>query len=544
MNAAKARPLVVARRWDQLAGRLNTMANALVLAELADMDFRFVWIRGFDRHINDPGELFDQEFLDEHEIDEAELEGRPAVNFYYLEPTAASILGALAEAGDGAFIEMDEVFDTVIPRGETPELARERFQRCFAAMGWNRDIKKLFEFCARWPEDQEAAAIHIRAGDIVTGAWRHTLVHAKYCPTPFVHHAIEQLRNGDRQVLVLSDHRAYVTWLKQRYSVVTAAEVIPGYGQLTEIQQAIADVLLMSRCRPVLGPPASGFSVMAARLGAGEFERADTLAEPWGECDVLHAGIDERSNDAGREDFWGPLIARDACWAIDVFGDSLPLARQQELALVARRSDPGFGGAHTRLARLAALRGKTVLARDAARTSERLVQVERDEDPTAETNPLAEALAAQITVQCLAAIHAEAGLRRIAQRRLRREILDLSDTEDKFGRCLKLHPYWIEEGEAWESLRFVVETTKQIIAAPPLVRRRISRRLTARRFESSAMTAIEPDGLTRHRAAEVFDALTPELDRIGLHLYDATQHAGLITGEPRLVRAKNATSDQ
>jgi hypothetical protein len=544
-GSRSSKPLVVARRWDQLAGRLNTMTNALALAELVGLDFRFVWVRGFDRHVNDPRELFDDAFLDKYEIDESELDGRPAANFRDLQATKESVTGALAQAGDGAFIEMEELFGIVVADDETAAAARERFKRCFAGMGWNSQVQRLMARSEEWPELQDAAAVHIRAGDIVSGAWRQSLVHSKYTPTPFVHNAIEQLgADGERQVLVLSDHAEYLAWLKDRFNVITSADVIPGYERMTEIQQAIADILLMSRCRPVLGPPTSGFSIIAARLGAGEFERADALAEPGGERSVLLTGIAERRSEEDLPDFWGPLTARDACWALDVFGDSLSLRHQQELALAAVQSEPGFCSAHTHLARVAMLRGHMPLARRAAEEGERLATVEHGADPTAEADPLTEALAVQIAVRCFAAIHAEAGLRRIVQRRLRHEILDLQSIYDELDRCLELRPYWTDVEAVWDSLRFLIATTDQVIRAKPQVRRRVAQRLTGRRFERSAMTAIQPSGLERHRAVEVFDALTPELDRICLHLYEAARDSGLVIGEPRLVRVKTESPAQ
>ena len=61
---------VVARRADRLGGRLGAMVNALTLARLLGVEFRFVWPRGRFLELDDPTEILSAAFIHAHEMDE------------------------------------------------------------------------------------------------------------------------------------------------------------------------------------------------------------------------------------------------------------------------------------------------------------------------------------------------------------------------------------------------------------------------------------------------------------------------------------------
>ena len=265
---------IVARRWDQLGGRLNAIVNARSLAALLGVEFRFVWPRGDDPAINDPSELFSKSFLSEFEIQSTELDGRTPIPDWELVAMDGPSAGtALGRAGGASFVEVSEIFAISRLADETDGGARDRFTRCFHEIGWSAEVLELLAACSQLDGAGTLSAVHVRAGDIVTGDWRHLIAHEKYTPTPYVEYAIEQLSDGDhKQVLVLSDNDDYLGWLRRRFTTVkTAPEIVPGYASLTEAQRALADILVLSHCAAIIGPPSSSFSRLAAesRLRAG-----------------------------------------------------------------------------------------------------------------------------------------------------------------------------------------------------------------------------------------------------------------------------------
>jgi hypothetical protein len=524
--------MVVARRWDQLGGRLSAIVNARAIAELFELDFRFVWPRGRDDATDNPLEIFSRGFLDAFGIQPSELAGREVVPHHELVPLARlDGRRKLEHAGTGAFVDVNEIFEVIGGPSESVAQARERYRRSFHQIDWNADVRRLIGLCSRWPTGAGIPAIHVRAGDVVDGNWRHVVVHEKYSPTPFVHHAIERLtQGGKRQVLVLSDSSQYLAWLKDRFrGVISTAEIVPGYERLTEMQQALADILILSRCQLVVGPPSSAFSRLAANLGPGELVRADKLVAEGEERSVLLAGIAEHRS-RGADSLWAALVARDICWCLDVFSDALSLREQRELARQAVDLDPDFSGAHTRLARVATLACDWQAARGAGTRGLEIAQSAKHHD-----DPLVEALATDISVKCFAALGRRLGFR--ARSRSESTATTLEEVRRTFGRCSELHPFWLDRERVLGDLEFLISIVERLSEETNGLRRKVARSLARAKDDELDLPDLRPSGLERHRRVAMYDPLTRDLDRMALRLYRAVRSAGLSTDPPRLALA-------
>jgi hypothetical protein len=270
-HPAKSGPTIVARRWDGLGARLHALVNSWSVARALDLEFRFVWPRGNDPWLNEPCELFGERFLRAFEImdldcaDRIVTAGAPEL----ASPDARDRLHAWTPQSS---VEIRECYDVLAVAGEPIEDARARFRECFRDIEWSREMRGVADFVARWDHAEGGSAIHVRAGDLVTGDWRHLVMHEKYVPTPFSMFAIEALSGAGRTpALVVSDNEPYAAYLKQRFAVVrTPRDILPGYTKLTEGQRALADILLLSRCPRIVGPRSSAFSRLAANLGPGK----------------------------------------------------------------------------------------------------------------------------------------------------------------------------------------------------------------------------------------------------------------------------------
>jgi hypothetical protein len=339
---------------------------------------------------------------------------------------------------------------------------------------------------------------------------------------------------------VLSDNAPYLAWLADRFrTVITTGEIVPDYASLTAMQQALADILTLSRCEPIVGPPNSAFSRLAANLGPGSLVRADHLVPQGQERNVLRAGIAVRREGVVTPTFWDALTAHDICWYLDVFSDALPLREQVELARWALELDPEFIGALTRFARIATLAGDSRAARDTSAQAIRIAEAaERHDDP------LMESLATDVASNCFAAIRRP--LRHQSDRRIhrgrrgqRRETqLLLERIKQSFDRCHELRPFWFATQEILESLGFLMAMAEQLSDETPRVRKRAARSLATATYDDVDMRRVRAEGLEQHRAVANFDPLTRDLDRMALHLYDALQRAGLGVDPPRLAVAR------
>jgi hypothetical protein len=536
--------LVVARRWDQLGARLNAMLNARSIADAFGLEFRFIWPRGADAHINDPTQLFTSAYLDRFEIEAATIAGRTAVPSHeLLAAQAASGPEALGSAEATRFVDVNDMFDIVRIGSETRAAAWSRFMRGFEEIDWQPEIRRVLAFCSEWAVGGGASAVHVRAGDIVAGDWRHLVMHEKYTPTPFVNRAIEQLAEGaGKRVLVLSDNAPYLAWLRERYrSVVTADRITPGYQELTEIQQALADVLLMSRCDLIVGPPLSAFDRLAANLGDTEVIRADRLVAAGDAREVVRVGIEDRIRDAATTPGWPGLLARDICWYLDVFGDTQPVQSQLELITQAVELDPDFSAALARLARIAAVSGDWRLARHAAGQAVGIAEtVDRHGDP------LVEALATETATECFAVVRGAMApgavtdaehlrwswrFERIAQRRRARISAAAASMTRSVGRCEALETHQIDKVSILGTLWHLIATVEWLSDQSGPLLQRASRQLAGDDEHPVALS----DGTAEielHRAAYVFDPVSRDLDRMASRLYDVIRLAVGDDSEP------------
>lgn len=447
--------MVVARRWDGFGGRLCAMLNALSIARALGLEFRFVWPRtaGF----SEPRELFDDAFLAHFEIGESVCEGRVVLS----DPTGLSLVDATracSEASASSVIYMDECFGVVAFADEPQETARARFRAGLDEIGWSRAVQKLIASVSEDTYPHSYSALHVRAGDIVTGDWRQFVPVEKYFPTAYVEFAIETLWGLDRNpVVVVSDNELYARDLKRRFSQIKLpADILSNYSGLSDMQRAFADILLMSRARRVVGPRASAFSGLAARLGDATVLGIDDLTTEDNARCLLRDGISRSEKEAQQTDFFRPLLVRDICWYHDVFFEDLDVNERLRLARCAAELEPGFCGAHNRFAAALALAGRYTESRTASKTALGIAaKVERHSDP------LLESLATSVSAETLAYS---------AQRRPNRSLLarlgfersrsdldtntELDALEQRLVKCEQLVPFQINRREVIQNLRF------------------------------------------------------------------------------------------
>src|SRR4051794_22093053 len=135
-------PLVVARRADQLGGRLGAMVNARCLAERFDLPFAFVWRRGVSAELDEPSELLGPELL-RHEIAGEALAGRPSLRDGEIGGrNEAETRRRLAELEGDAFVDVVENFG-IADYGEERDAAVPRFRPTFRSPRGSPEAQRL-----------------------------------------------------------------------------------------------------------------------------------------------------------------------------------------------------------------------------------------------------------------------------------------------------------------------------------------------------------------------------------------------------------------
>lgn len=527
MNTQKQNgPLVVARRFDGLGGRLNAMVNAAALAKEHGLTFRFVWPRDTERTmLDDPSRIFAQAFLDEFEIPHSALDG--------LIGRPAQALHDPGEREAAGFVLVDEMFGILrADQEESAAIARQRFRRCFAEFGWAPEIRELMALVEARALGDGLTAIHVRAGDIVNGEWRQILGHEKYTPTPFILLAIRQLRQSGAHVVVVSDSRAYSDWLSSRFhDLLVMADLIPDYGSLSELHRTFIDILVMSHCASVVGPPRSAFSGLAANLGTAPVIRADAMVPAGGEAAILLDGVNALRREVKRSPFLRGMVARDICWYADVFPDGTSPHDRIHLVRRAVRLDPDFCGAHLRLARDTAWAGDFDNARKAVARAMRIAQAVRIHE-----DPLAEVLATAIAVESLAVMMG--GSRRRVMRRLnssrrRRDDVraEVAYMHGQLEMYATLAPYQMYHADTLHALRFVTAIADWLSAAGDDLLQDLGAAVARLPRGRVAASQFLPASLDQHHRMNPFDPVLEYVERVAICVSQVVA-ASLILGAP------------
>ncbi len=454
---------MVARRFDQLAGRLGTLCNAMAVADLYGWQFGLAWPHSKDKSINDPLQLFAPSFLADHQLSERDLDGRTAVPCGDLAAALHVRDQMLATRPERPpYLDVPGPFEILTAQIEDGDLARARLRRAFSEVQWADRLQPVIEFCATWTQEEQWTGVHARAGDTIVGPWRNGMWHEKYLPTSCLSAALAECQREGSPVLLCSDHPQFAAWLQSRHGDVRLVhEVLPGFDGLTALQRAFAEMLLLSTCDRIVGPSRSAFSGLAAMLGCGAVTRCDELRPDSTSHAQIEASITWMESAGADRPFLLPLMARDACWLADVYTDQIEAGELLQLLRRATRADPGFAAAWARRARTAARMGRTAEARGAVRRAESLAAADQRHD-----DPMVDALAARVVVEACGAVDPLGCLiPRLAARRLRLAF-DAADA------CRIREPFVIRLSKLMADLDSLVTAAGQLAAAP--LRRRLA----------------------------------------------------------------------
>lgn len=521
--------IIVAKRWDGLGGRLHAILNAWSAARALEREFRFVWPRNAFGELQEPRELFSDGFLDRFEISESDC-----ADCVHCGPGSLRLseMRDTRQAEMPSRLEISECFEVFAFGDETPEAARERFRRGLREIAWSRASQALVEAALEDADGCGYAAIHIRAGDIVTGGWRQFVPVEKYAPLLLVERAIDELSDHDRlPVVVVSDNDSCVQHLKTRFSVIrTPGDLFAGYADLTEVQRAFADILALAQARRLVGPRLSAFSQLSAHLGGSTLQSLDQLIveEDTRRWFPQHlAQIEER---AERSAFLPPLLARDICWFLDVFSDHLEPGEQLTLARRAIGYDPDFCGALNRSAAALARTGEHAASGEAsARAQIASAKADRHADPMVET--LATAISASLsTLVTRPRSHARAVL---------------ADARGALAKCEVLKPFQIQHSDVLFNLRFQIAALAWLTAADDELRAVAQEAMDSSGRDPAFLSAWRPSGAKVLREPGSFPQVLRNLETVTVRIAYAIGKALILASQeshpPSLVQVEGMT---
>src|SRR6056297_932652 len=285
-GAKNGRGWFIGLRKDQLGARLLMMLNSIRLAEDYGTDFRINWFpRGaMAPKLDTPSDLFAQEFIDRHFIDNESFEALDSLTkplwSFLKDKTPKRLETHLAEGGH---VLLDEGFEIVEFPWEDGSDLRGRFRGFISRIGFNpvvqRHIGQIETAMAQG--SGRVVAYHIRRGDILNeDPWKHKEWPAKIEPDELYSAYLE--KNAGAGALVFSDQAESIARFTTAHSQVRSITDLVDLEGCKPVQRDFLELFAMSRASEIVAPPISAFSRAAARLSGQErkcFHEVMTLAE-------------------------------------------------------------------------------------------------------------------------------------------------------------------------------------------------------------------------------------------------------------------------
>jgi hypothetical protein len=340
--------VVLSQRGDGLGERLNSLLNAMRLAEILEVDFRFTWpigVVGTDPHhaIVPPGEFFSADFTAAHLMTTAEARG----GFDELAGPAEDLdsLRRQLAAAERGLKAPSRPLTTLIDPQAVPAVSRG-FSTEFDAVGFHPSIEAAIAAARAVPLGAGTAAIHLRAGDNLFGRYRAwTTYWYKVVPIPVARALIERFQAEDREVLVFGEDARAIAELCESTGATDASTKRPTSG-MTPAEAAMFDLVLLSRCDRIISGW-SGFAIQAAAISDKLVERHLDLVEPPEFIELTRADM------ACHGDRYDPTHRSFAWWAAYYAArNELPYEEAVDLLTSAIEADPTNPRARLRLAAL------------------------------------------------------------------------------------------------------------------------------------------------------------------------------------------------
>ena len=501
---------VLADRWDALGARLTPITNAIATADALGAEFRFVWPRRADTLDYPASRLLSPRFCARHEVPGGELDDLPRIDatevFGRTLATATAMVDDLDQ--DSVVLLRDPYPVAAAFADEEPAAARARFRRAFARLELGHEAAAISE-AIEADLSGIGTAVHVRYGDIVSGAWSQFVWRQKFRPSAFVERALAvQPALDPRDVLVVSDTTEFVEKLQARFPFVRGlADLCARARELSEPERGWADFFALLRAERILAPSFSAFSGLAALAGGAE--RLDVI-DCIPEADRVHE-LQAALHGAGEptSPFFRQLRARELCYLLDSDTGELGVRERLVTAQEARIMDPSFVGAHAReAAALVAVGDLTTAVESGARTVRLAEQTTRQDDQSVEAH--ATLLNARVVASVCDARHID---RELAVR-------SIGEAAAHFGSFTRA--YVSQVGDIAHTAEFVHRLVA-LALAPDSARPLVPRRQTVRR----SLAQLAPAGVRGHLPMPVwqdgtYDSTLALLERLAAWLTTQT----------------------
>jgi len=256
---------VVAARQDGLGGRLASMINAMRVADVLDLPFRFVWPRvrhdhGFNA-ISAAEDMFSTAFIERHQ--RQVIDGANYISIMDVPITTAHLKQLNKDPQiHGLLID---TWEAPVPIAGVADAEDFSAAQLFERIEFSPRMREVVTAAARAIPVDDCVALHVRGGDLVYGQNRLRLFNEKYSPYALVKQVVVRLGEIGRRVIVFSDDERTQRGLEQKFGLLLASELVEREFVEPD-RRALFEILLMSRCKEIIAAN-SAFATVAGFLG-------------------------------------------------------------------------------------------------------------------------------------------------------------------------------------------------------------------------------------------------------------------------------------
>lgn len=271
------RPLrFLSTRSDGLCMRLNTILDAMILAQLFQADFGFEW-SGDDAPSTDGQAIpevhgvFERTFVDEH-LQACVTDGSTLTRLTAPVKSELEFESLLASARRRGLFEVDQPRNLrhMLPFVRD-RIAKDAYRCAFDALGFVDSIRRAIGLAREIDLAPDAVTLHVRGGDIVHGAHAHHGTYTAKAPSIFeLERQLEASLSEKRQVWLIGQEADLIDNLSRRYPGVRELSGYPAVQSLDGAERVLFDALLMSRMSRIYGGN-SGVTLLARRVGGVAF---------------------------------------------------------------------------------------------------------------------------------------------------------------------------------------------------------------------------------------------------------------------------------
>jgi len=273
---------ILSSRSDGLGVRLLAILNSIALSDILKCDFLFSWENNKSDNIY-------------HDVESAELmfDGRFLADYCVkleIIKTLKSVplLELISSREEGIFYRCTQGTNDVKKASKKIANCLDKFdfKRIFINIGFSLKNKLAIIAADKINLPENIAALHLRSGDVVYGAFRCSGYYVnKVIPVPV---AIDIIKKNPN-IIIFSDDCELGFFLKKKYGVLLASDFCQ--ADMDGVQRALFDIFLMSKCSTIIAGR-SGFSMCAAKISGIQVVELNKIYGDEEIARIIYQGID------------------------------------------------------------------------------------------------------------------------------------------------------------------------------------------------------------------------------------------------------------